>query len=82
MEAIFDFLQSIHLSIIEVMFTLIPIFYVGYRMGGKKVRKVTEEMHSLQRQMLDLNEELLYGKSETPVIGIKHDPIKISNIAK
>ena len=82
MEAIFDLLQSYNLNILEVIFTIIPIFYIGYRIGTKKVRRLTEEMYSLQREMLDLNEEILYGKSETPVIGIKHEQIKISNIAK
>jgi hypothetical protein len=82
MEAIFDLLQSYSLSILEVIFAIIPIFYIGYRIGTKKVKKLTEELYSLQREMLDLNEEILYGKSETPVIGIKHDQIKITNIAK
>ena len=82
MEAVIDLLKAIHLNFIEVFFTLIPAFYIGFRLGNRKVNKLTEEVYSLQRQMLDLNEELLYGKNETPVIGIKHEPIKITNIAK
>ena len=82
MEAVIDLLKAIHLNIIEVFLTLIPAFYIGFRLGNRKVNKLTEEVYSLQRQMLDLNEELLYGKNETPVIGIKHEPIKITNIAK
>jgi hypothetical protein len=70
-----------------MMFALIPIFCVGYWLGVKKVRKLTEEIYSLQRQVLDLNEEILYGKNDhadsgTPVIEIKHDPLKSSKIAK
>jgi len=82
MEAIIDLLQSYNFSMLEVILAIIPIFYIGYRIGVKKVKKLTEEVYGLQREMLDLNEELLYGKSETPVIEIKHEPIKITNIAK
>jgi hypothetical protein len=81
MEAI-DLLQAFNLNILEVILTVIPIFYIGYRLGYRKVKKLTEEMYAIQRQMLDLNEELLYGKSETPVIGIKHESLKATNIAK
>jgi hypothetical protein len=81
MEAI-DLLQAFNLNILEVILTVIPIFFIGYKLGNRKVKKITEEMYAIQRQMLDLNEELLYGKSETPVIGIKHEPLKATNIAK
>jgi len=82
METIFDLLQAYNLNILEVIIAIIPIFFIAYRLGIRKIRKLTEDMHSLQRQILDLNEELLLGKSETPVIGIKHEPLKITNIAK
>ena len=82
MEAIINLLQSYNLTIFEVILAIIPIFYIGYRIGAKKVKRLTEEMYSLQRDVLDLNEEILYGKSETPVIEIKHESLKITNIAK
>jgi hypothetical protein len=82
MEAIINLLQSYNLTMLEVILAIIPIFYIGYRIGSKKVKKLTEEMYSLQRDVLDLNEEILYGKSDTPVIEIKHESLKITNIAK
>jgi hypothetical protein len=52
----------------------------------KKVRKLTHEIYGLQRDVLDLNEELLYGisgnLSETPVIGLKSDSMKQAKLAK
>ena len=81
-QSIVDLLQSYNLTIFEVAVVVIPIFYIGYRIGVKKVKKLTEEVYSLQREMLDLNEELLYGKKDTPVIGMKHEPLKITKIAK
>lgn len=83
-EAIIDLLQEYSLSILEVFVLLIPVFFIGYLIGRKKSRKLTEEVYGLQRQVLDLNEELLTGSngSETPVIEIKHESLKIGNIAK
>ncbi|HTS45078.1 MAG TPA: hypothetical protein VMH01_11830 [Puia sp.] len=89
MEAVIDLLRAFHLDFLEVIFALIPIFCIGYWIGTKKVRKLTEEIYSLQRHVLDLNEELLFGKNDqveadsgTPVIEIKHDPLKSNKIAK
>jgi hypothetical protein len=52
----------------------------------KKVKKLTHEIYGLQRDVLELNEELLYGvhedMSETPVIGLKPDSLKQTKLAK
>ena len=84
MEAIIDLLQAFHLSVLEVIIAGIPIFLLGYWIGTHKVRKLNEEVYGLQRQVLDLNEELLFGNnnSETPVIEIKHESLKLGNLAK
>jgi hypothetical protein len=86
MEAIFDLLQALHLNVLEVMITGVFIFIIGFWLGHKKTRKYLEEIYSLQRDVLDLNAELLYGKketeSETPVIGMQHDGIKKPKLAR
>ena len=86
MEPIIDLLQAFHLNFLEVMIASIFVFAIGFRLGNKKTRKLTEEVYSLQKDVLDLNAEILYGKidqgSETPVIGIQHDPLKAAKIAK
>jgi len=52
----------------------------------KKVRKLTHEIYGLQRDVLELNEELLYGNpvdtSGTPVIGLKPENLKQAKLAK
>jgi hypothetical protein len=63
------------------------IFCIGFWLGSKKVRHLTEEIYGLQRDVLDLNAEILYGrndeiKSATPVIGIQHDAHKGAKLAK
>jgi hypothetical protein len=86
MEIVIDLLKAIQLNMLEAGFAGLIIFTLGYMIGMKKVRKLTHEIYSLQSDVLDLNEELLYGyheqPSETPVIGLKTDKLKQAKIAK
>jgi hypothetical protein len=81
MEAIIDLLQAFHLNFLEVIIAGLFVFSIGFLLGHKKSKKLAEEVYKLQRDILDLNAEILYGKeqktvSETKVIGIKHDTLK------
>jgi hypothetical protein len=86
METVIDLLRAIQLNMLEVGFAGLILFAVGYMIGMKKVRKLTHEIYSLQSDVLELNEELLYGyheqPSETPVIGLKTDNLKQAKLAK
>jgi hypothetical protein len=86
METIIDLLRAVQLDMLEVMIAGVFIFSVGYLIGMKKVRKLTREIYGLQKDVLDLNEELLFGVdgslSETPVIGLKPDNLKQTKLAK
>ena len=86
METIYDLLRAVQLDMLEVMIAGVFIFSVGYLIGMKKVRKLTREIYGLQKDVLDLNEELLFGvdgsQSETPVIGLKPDNLIQTKLAK
>jgi len=86
METVIDLLKAIQLNMLEVMFAGLFIFSLGYLIGIKKVKKLTHEIYGLQKDVLELNEELLYGVngnlSETPVIGLKTDGMKQTKLAK
>jgi hypothetical protein len=86
METVIDLLKAIQLNLLDVVIAGLFIFSVGYLIGMKKVRKLTHEIYGLQRDVLELNEELLYGVSgdlsETPVIGLKADSLKQTKLAK
>jgi hypothetical protein len=87
METVIDLLRAIQLNMLEVGFAGVIIFSVGYLVGMKKVRKLTHEIYTLQKDVLELNEELLYGgvpgsMSGTPVIGLKPDSLKQTKLAK
>ena len=86
METVIDLLKAIQLNMLEVMFAGLFIFSLGYLIGIKKVKKLTHEIYGLQKDVLELNEELLYGVngnlSETPVIGLKTEGLKQTKLAK
>jgi hypothetical protein len=86
METVIDLLRAIQLNMLDVVIAGLFIFSIGYLIGMKKVRKLTHEIYGLQRDVLELNEELLYGihedESETPVIGLKTENLKKAKLAK
>jgi len=86
METVIDLLKAIQLNMLEVLIAGVFIFSMCYLIAMKKVRKLNHEIYGLQKDLLDLNEELLYGisgdLSETPVIGLKSDNLKQTKLAK
>jgi hypothetical protein len=86
METLIDLLRGIQLNMLEAGFAGLFIFTFGYLVGMKKVKRLTHEIHGLQKDVLELNEELLYGvsgnASGTPVIGLKPDSLKQTKLAK
>jgi len=86
METVIDLLKAVQLNMLEVGVASLFIFSIGYLIGMKKVKKLTHEIYGLQRDVLELNEEILYGvtgnMSETPVIGLKPDSMKQTKFAK
>jgi hypothetical protein len=86
METVIDLLKAIQLNMLEVGFAGLFIFCLGYMIGNKKVKRLTHEIYSLQSDVLELNEELLYGyheqPSETPVIGLKTEKMQQAKFAK
>ncbi len=86
METVIDLLRAIQLNMLDVVIAGLFIFSIGYFIGMKKVKRLTHEIYGLQKDVLELNEELLYGvhenESETPVIGLKPDSLKQTKFAK
>jgi hypothetical protein len=86
METVIDLLKAIQLNMLEVGIAGLFIFSIGYLIGMKKVKSLTHDIYKLQKDVLELNEELLYGipgnVSETPVIGLKPDSMKQTKLAK
>ncbi|MFI5153172.1 MAG: hypothetical protein ACHQET_07565 [Chitinophagales bacterium] len=87
MEAIYDLIDAFQFNALELAVACLIIFSIGYKLGTKKVSKLNDEIYGLQKDVLDLNAEILFGKNgpgstETPVIEIKHDALKTGKLAK
>jgi hypothetical protein len=84
MESVIDLLKSLQLNMLEVTMAGLAFFFFGYLFGAIKAKRLTREIYGLQKDVLDLNEELLYGTtvSETPVIGLKTETLKQAKLAK
>ena len=86
METVIDLLTAIQLNMLEVGIAGLVIFFLGYLIALQKVKKLTHEIYGLQKDVLELNEELLYGATgnmkETPVIGLIPDSLKQTKLAK
>jgi len=75
METLIDLLKAIQLNMLEAGIAGLFVFLLGFQIGLTKVKKLTHQIYGLQKEVLDLNEELLFGNQEdvsgTPVIGLK-----------
>ena len=63
METIIDVLQQFQLDILQVLATGIILFLTGYLVGKKKCKKLYKKIRDLQKDVLDLNAELLVDKT-------------------
>jgi hypothetical protein len=59
MEIILNILQDFQLDMLQVTATGLILFVIGYRIGIQKSRKLHKKIHELERDVLDLNAELL-----------------------
>ena len=91
METVFDVIQSLQLNISQVVAVGVLLFVTGYLIGTVRVKRLVREKHGLEKAVMALNEELLYGtppagvnepESLTPVIDLKLKNYKSSQLAK
>ncbi len=64
METIIDILQQFQLDVVQVIATGLFLFVIGYWIGIQKSRKLHKKIYKLQRDVLDLNAELLLDKTK------------------
>jgi len=53
--------QHLHLDLFEAGITCIVLFAIGYWLGALKSRKLIRKMGKMEKKIMDLNTELLYG---------------------
>jgi len=67
MEANYFSFQQLRLDIIQVSIVGLILFSVGFWLGKIRTRKLLKQMAKMEKKIMDLNTELLYGKSGAQV---------------
>ena len=71
MGILFDILQALQFNAIQVFITGFLLFCLGLLLGKRKVRRLLEKIHRLEKNVLELNSELLFGNQETKLINFR-----------
>lgn len=54
--------QNLQLDFFEVSVLCLFLFAVGYWLGNRKSRRLIRKMSKMEKKIMDLNTELLYGR--------------------
>lgn len=82
MDTVIGIIMSYQFSFIHLVFAGAVLFIVGYLRGKNKMKEMARTIYELERSMLQLNEELLFGKKETPIIEINQNNKKNISVSK
>ena len=64
METGYHSFTDLQLNIIQAGITGILLFIVGYWLGTMKSKKLLKKMSRMEKKIMDLNSELLYGVAD------------------
>ena len=53
--------QNLQMDLLQVGIICIILFVIGYWLGALKSRKLMRKMGKMEKKIMDLNSELLYG---------------------
>jgi Na+/H+-dicarboxylate symporter len=82
MEIFTNLLSSFQFNLLQVFIICAACFVAAYWLALRKVTPLNKQINELEKVILELNEELLFGGNETPVIKFEHSPKTITGIAK
>jgi uncharacterized membrane protein YdjX (TVP38/TMEM64 family) len=71
MGILFDILQAFQFNALQVIATGFLLFCIGHLFGRQKARRLKEKINKLEKNVMELNSELLFGNKETKIINIK-----------
>ena len=63
METIYTLFQNFHLDLFQVFIVGLFIFAIGFRLGYSRSKKMERKMAKMEKEIRDLNTELLYGNA-------------------
>ena len=67
MENIYSAIQELQLDLFQVFITGLLLFLVGYWLGTIKSKKFVKRIHKMEKEIMDLNSELLYNTTGSPL---------------
>lgn len=73
METIYTFLLNLQLDMIQVCIAAGIFFAIGFWVGNLRRKKLLRKMQKMEREIMDLNSELLYNTRERlPLLRASH----------
>jgi hypothetical protein len=72
MDTVIGIIMSYQFSFIHLIIAGVVLFFIGYLRGKNRLKEMARTIYELEKSLLHLNEELLFGKKETPIIEIQH----------
>ena len=82
MDTVIGIIMSYQFSFLHLIFAGAVLFVIGYLRGKNKLKEMARTIYELEKSMLQLNEELLFGKKETPVVEIQNSTKKNISASK
>lgn len=64
METFYTILEDLQLDLSGVMITGLILFAIGFWLGSVKTKRFMRKIHEMEKEIMDLNSELLYGKKQ------------------
>jgi hypothetical protein len=71
MDTVINIIMSYQFSFIHLAAAAGIFFVIGYIRGKNKLKELARTIYENEQIIFQLNEELLFGKKETPVIEIQ-----------
>jgi hypothetical protein len=72
MEPVYSVLQNFQLDLIQIFISSLVIFALGFWMGRAKSKKLERKMAKMEKEIRDLNTELLYNDQPAGVLKMHH----------
>jgi hypothetical protein len=71
MGILFDILQALQFNAFQVIIAGLLLFSAGHLLGKRNSRRLKEKINRLEKNVMELNSEILFGNQETKIINIK-----------
>jgi hypothetical protein len=68
METVYSTSIDVQIGLIQVLITGLILFAAGFWLGGMKGKKLQKKIYKMEKEIMDLNSELLYNEKASPTM--------------